>query len=110
MPTELILDYLSHLKHLRYEFKDDIPEKILHSNSPNSNYKVRKSWFVGVVADATNIITDGYATNTSKQIYKEFVDKYWSTNISQLTTEEEIKEANKLLDHLIGDLEKLSSN
>ncbi len=67
---------------------------------------MRKNWFVGVVSDAENIIEEGYASLHTKRLFTQFIDTYWSKNITELTTKEEIDAADTLIDYLITDLEK----
>ncbi len=101
-------EYLSHLKFLRDDFSDEIPEKILHSPEGQQPYKVRKSWFQGVIADAASVIHYGYATDRTKKRFEEFVKYYKSSDpIKRLTTKEGIDKANSLLTSLICDLEKI---
>jgi len=52
MPVEEIKrEVLPLLKHLRDEYSDEIPERILHSDDPGGSprYKCRTSWFNNVV-------------------------------------------------------------
>ena len=51
------------LERLRDEYSDDIPQEIVHSNSLNNKFKVRGSWFQGVIAILENGITEGGITD-----------------------------------------------
>jgi len=103
-----VAHYLARLKYLRDEFSDEIPNEILHSPMGQPKYKVRKNWFQGVVADATNIVSSGYASEDSKRQLKEFHEYYEVSEMrSRLTTREDIDKANSLLSSLITDLEAL---
>lgn len=38
------------LRHLRDGWSDEIPDEIIHSSSPNRDFKVRVNWFQGVTS------------------------------------------------------------
>ena len=99
-------EYLKHMKFLRDDFSNEIPEKILHSNMGQPKYKVRKNWFQGVIADADCVISDGYATDHTKRLFEEFMSYYKNSDaMNRLTKSEDIDKANKLLTSLINDIE-----
>jgi hypothetical protein len=101
-------EYLAHLRLLRDDFSDEIPDKLLHSPMGQPKYKVRKSWFQGVIADARNIVLDNYAHENTKEQFQEFWDYYETSGMSsRLTTRKDIDKANQLLCSLIADLEAL---
>lgn len=108
MNYEEILESLKHLKYLRDNFSEDIPREILHSILKNPYYKVRKNWFVDVMADAENIIKEEYASPQSKKLFLNFLKIYKSNDFKRrITTKEDIKRGNEILNSLIKDLEKI---
>lgn len=101
-------DYLTHLKLLRDECTDDIPDIILHSSTDPGCHKVRKGWFVGVKADACNAIEKGYATEKSERLFNEILAYQNDTDFwNRLTVKDDIDMANELLSSLIDDFQKL---
>ena len=49
---------LEHLRGLRTGWKDEIPGKVIHSDAADNQYKVRRNWFTGVVADVENLLAE----------------------------------------------------
>jgi len=95
---------LGHLRDLRYVSSDEIPHKIIHSIDENRNFKVRKSWFAGVVADVENAFRRGeIRTPERKLAAKQLMERFTSEEFTQqkLTEESDIVEANRLIDIIL---------
>lgn len=116
MPIE---QYLDRLKIMRDEWSNEIPSIMLHSNMEQSGmqppkYKVRVAWFSGVIASSEILIRDGYASESSKKLFEDFMH-YWKTDREierpkideeTPTIKEDIDKADELLTSLIEDLER----
>lgn len=96
---------LEHLRGLRTGWKDEIPDRVIHSNEPDNLYKVRRNWFTGVVADVENLLIEGSITNGNKRAAAEqLLDRFTSEEFrdQELTTAEDIQTANRLIDIILG--------
>jgi hypothetical protein len=95
---------------LRDDYKNEIPREILHSTSSDNKYKVRKSWFQGLVAVAENRLMKGLIRepNLVKDI-DAFIVRYTSPDWAHpavLTTKEDIEKADNLIDKILENLMK----
>jgi nucleoside diphosphate kinase len=100
------MEIRDHLKFLRDSFSNEIPTKIIHGNIDQPKYKVKKNWFQGIIADAENQISEGYASKKSKKLFEGFIEYYHNSNaINRLTNREDIEKANRLLTSLINDFD-----
>ncbi len=105
-------DYLKRLKSLRDEHSDSIPDEMLIGTKDRTRYKVKKSWFQLVIADAQNIILDGYASERSAGLFYGMLDYFEETRFSNrfLTEREDIVKANSLLSSLINDMKNYTAS
>ncbi|MDD5147284.1 MAG: hypothetical protein PHV63_01870 [Candidatus Daviesbacteria bacterium] len=92
---------------IRYRggYSDEIPEEILHSTSPNNNFKVRKSWFQGLVAHLENGIVFGEITepDTIRKVergLRRFTSERFRQKVR--TTRRDIQYANLLIELVTG--------
>jgi hypothetical protein len=95
---------LEHLKMLRHDFSDEIPDRILHSTNKDNKYKVRRNWFQGVVADTENALSKGkIKTSEGKLAAEQLLERFTSEEFKQreLTEKRDIEEANKLIDIIL---------
>lgn len=90
-----------HLRLLQATFKDDIPPKVIHSDDPDSYYKVRKNWWVGVSAALqVGLIENEFSDPEMVEEINRFLDKFCNSDFGSpeiLTTVHDIAEANKLI-------------
>ncbi len=90
-----------HLRMLQMTYKDEIPDRIVHSPNPDSYYKVRKNWWYGVELTIDIGIERGEFTNPKLvEEMQRFLAKYFNTefgNPNTLTTAEDIQVANELI-------------
>lgn len=75
---------------------------MIHSNSPDNRYKVRGSWFQGVIADIDILlendeITDSQLITECKLFMQAVTERDWKRR----TTHEEIEAANGLIDKIL---------
>lgn len=97
---------LEHLKRLRTDWSDQIPKEIVHSDAPDNQYKVRRNWFTGVVADVANLLDEGEITDLARQTAaKQLIASFTSEEFinRDLTTIEDIQTANSLIDIILGE-------
>lgn len=91
------------LKELKDDWNDEIPEKIIHSDSTNKRFKARTSWFQGLIAILEIMVIDGEINN--RKIITEiesFSQKIKSRDWDQTrTTKKEIGEANNLINKVL---------
>ena len=111
MEREKDIDLLEHLRGLRDDWSDEIPEEIIHSDAPDSKFKVRASWFVGVTADVFCALEEGEIKTpqgraAAEQLITRFTSEEWANQ--DLTTAEDIQEANRLIDIILTEEEKSS--
>ena len=97
---------IERLRQLRNDFKDEVPDRIVHSCDPDNRYKIRTGWFVGVRADVCNLLRDGKIVDIAERAAaEELVERFSSDEWVQrdYNTPEDIAEANRLLDIILGD-------
>ncbi|MFH1359085.1 MAG: hypothetical protein ABIH37_04305 [archaeon] len=102
--TESVDYWLQKMKSLRYDWKDEIPVRILHSDSRIKS-KARKGWFVGIRANGEEINNLGLMGKASFQLYGEYLEHYETEWIHRNTKPEDIEQGNRVLDSIIQDLE-----
>jgi len=91
------------LKSLRDDFSDDIPDEILHSNDEDNKYKVRGSWFQGVIADTEGLLSyaskDAPELEEIKEIMNYFTDsEEFRGKMSSRTERSDIDKGNRLIE------------
>lgn len=94
------------LRTLRDSWSDEIPEEIIHSNSRNNRFKVRKNWFQGVTATLEEVLEGIDDEDFEKRIkIAEFVTQYTSPSFKDkpLTEESDIYEANEMINFVLGE-------
>lgn len=91
---------LEHLRYLREEFSDEIPEKIIHSGP----YKVRKNWWQGVTADLEAVIEDEDIKDSEllTEVQSFLINHLTDEFNERLTTAQDIEEANVLIDKVLA--------
>ena len=99
-----------HLKWLKNDSIDEIPQEILSGhNRDKSNYKVRKNWWAGVLADLANILEEGLIKDEElKERIWAFLQEYTANGFfarQRLTTQEDIVKVNALIDEVLRSLE-----
>lgn len=95
---------LEHLKGLRFDWSDEIPERVIHSDDTDNLYKVRRNWFTGVAADVYNLLNEGFLTDSAKRAAAEqLLARFASEEFSKraLTTAEDIQKTNELIDIIL---------
>lgn len=102
--------YLEILKKLRYDYEEELPDKIVNStvNSTTGLYKCQKGvWFQPAISYAWLIIEDGYASEKSKELFNNLLSYLEITTFKgdRLTNAEDIRLMNEVLDNLISDVE-----
>ena len=97
---------LEHLRGLRTEWEDKIPDKVIHSDTtPPRNFKVRRSWFTGVVADVECLLIEETITGDAKRAAAEqLLERFTSEGFQrqELTIPDDIQTANRLIDIILG--------
>ena len=113
MEREEDANLLGHLRGLRYDWSDEIPEEIIHSDAPpDKRYsKARTSWFTSVTADVYYALEEGEIKTpqgkaVAEQLITRFTSEEWANQ--DLTTAEDIQEANRLIDIILTEEGKLS--
>ena len=114
LPKTPILGIIEQLRFYRNKFKDDIPKEIVHSFSPDRNYKVRKGWWQGVYGEFEFMLKYLDQQNNEELItdINQFLHDYEGKQgfIDRLTTEKDIQKANNLIDRAINALENLQNS
>lgn len=112
-PEIIKRELVTELKKLKTNYKDGIPKKIINSTSPDSGYKVQKFWFQDVVGRLNNVIRKQFEipTITLELIeeitnYTEKISNPKNGFTEKLTTQEDIDEAEAMIDKVVSFLEK----
>lgn len=95
---------LEHLIVLRDTWSDEIPDRVIHSDSRIMS-KARRNWFVGVVADVKVALDEGYIQSAeAREATEKLMDRFTSRKFikQKLTKKEDIQEANRLIDVILG--------
>jgi hypothetical protein len=89
------------LRRLKNNYSDEIPDEVLHGEG---GYKVRRNWWHGVVGYVDQLKDQGQIPKELQTEVDQFITHYTSPDFHQqdLTTEDDIKRANSLLDKLLG--------
>jgi len=99
--------YLKAFKRLRYDWKDDIPERELHS--PDGNYKVRGGWFHAISLRSETAIELGLLDKSCVKKRSQFIDYIRANDVgrsTRRTIREDIRAGDDALDTFIACLEK----
>lgn len=102
------------LRRLKTVYKNGIPEEVKNSMSKDTGWKVQRGWFQPVAGKLANIILKSRSGEVS--ISKELLDKISAYNEKltsddnplkyRLTLQEDIDEAEGMIDEVIAELEK----
>ena len=102
-----------HIRFLRDTFSDEIPGEVIHSDAKNNRFKVRRNWWVGLLADLENGLEDGEFSDPQVQReIKDFTEFYYHRpNFfdKPLTTADDIARANSLIRRILGEKPQNSS-
>ena len=103
-----------HLRRLKTDWKDGIPDEIKHSTSPDSGWKVQGAWFQVVGGEMAHIIRrqHGGEVLISQELFDE-ISSYHDLLTGDecpvkqgLTRQEDIDKAEAMIDKLLAELEK----
>jgi len=91
---------LERLWWLRYQFSDEIPNKVLYGDG---KYKVRTNWWQGLVAELEIDLKKGAIPEHLRYEVESFVEHYTSKEFhrQRRTKKKDIKRANELLDEIL---------
>lgn len=95
---------LEHLRNLRTTWSDEIPKKIIHSDSGTKS-KARKNWFTGVAADIeTAMVENEINSPGAKDAAEKLLAIYESPAFinRKLTRKKDIQVFNDLIDIILG--------
>lgn len=97
---------LGHLRVLRFGWKDEIPQVILHSTDKDNWYKVRARWFTGVCADTFNLLNEKrlqgpQSIAAAQQLIQVFTSEEFVSK--ERTDQGDIVLANQLIDAILAD-------
>jgi hypothetical protein len=97
-------EIMEHLREARETWSDEILPEIIHSDAQNNKYKVRAGWFVGVAADVSILLDEGFITGEKPmEAARELLDRYSSGKLPACprTTAEDIATTNRLIDIIL---------
>lgn len=98
-----IKEILEDLRHLRYDWSEKIPKKEIHNEGL---YKIRVGWESAVQGNLVAAEMTGLLYKNGLNAYQAFIKYRDKRGEQNLRTREDINEGNKVLDAVIGDLEK----
>ena len=99
------------LQRLKHDFKNGIPEEIIHSDSPDAGWKVQKAWFTDVSFDLQELVRDckkGKIIIDPKlaEEIMEYNRKICTPEFQgRLTTQNDIDEAESMIDKVTKELQ-----
>lgn len=98
-------DPVAHLRQGRFEYSDEIPDRIIHSTDPEHKFKVRKGWFHAVIWDFYALRKLGTLSPELEARTTDFESKFGTKDFTgRPTTAEDISEANALIDDILAEL------
>ncbi len=113
-PERVKQELVMRLRRLKSDWKDGIPDEIKHSTSPDSGWKVQNAWFQVVGGEMANIIMQQH--HGEQLISQELFDEIFAYHdrltgdespVKQgLTRQEDIDEAESMIDKLLTELER----
>lgn len=93
---------LEYVKHLRFDWKDEVPEKMKGSTDKDIQWKVRRGWFQNLGYEIQELIdSDAEIPPYLQKAIDEFETFCKAKDTSELTTPEDIEKGNEFLDVLI---------
>ena len=108
------IELIRNLRHLKNDYKNGIPNEIKHSTSEDSDWKVRKGWFHGVVSLFDELLYQVGIKNISisEDFFKELFE--WTEKLTsednpfknRLTKQSDIDETERMINKVIIELEK----
>jgi hypothetical protein len=99
-------EYLDWIKHTRDDWIDEIPSEMVDSLSRPNNYKVRRVWFQSLYDRVALGISEGLVDERGRIALQGLRDHIQETDLShRLTTSEDIKKANEVLNLIVDSLE-----
>lgn len=96
---------MEHLVHLRDKWKDEIPDRVIHSSDNDNKFKVRRNWFQAVVGTVESLVDTGQIKGSTKlRAANELMDTFTAEEFIQqdLTTPGDINNANRLIDIILN--------
>ena len=93
------------LRSLRDDYSDEIPSKIVHSDTPGYEYhKVRSAFFLALISCLENGIQEGQITSPELDTARKLIERFHSKEFGdqELTTAQDINDANERITKLIG--------
>lgn len=102
-------EYQERIRELKDDYVEPIPTEIIHSNHPDfgnsPKFKCRRGWFQGIINTAVIGKMCGFLSEESEayQIFTDFCKYLDDSGIrKRLTTEEDIRQGNKVLTALLN--------
>lgn len=103
---EIVQKHIKRLEVLR-EYKDEAPAEMVHSTSVDNKFKVRKGWWAGIVLSFRLLVEDNLLPKEMCREIDCLCKKYCDDSFRErMTTEEDIDEANVLLEKIVNELNK----
>ncbi|MBU0460990.1 MAG: hypothetical protein KJ574_00225 [Nanoarchaeota archaeon] len=102
-------EFLQHVRALRHDWSDDIPDEILHSDSMpgGPKFKARKNWFNIFVGWLSVGVYKNYLPSEFEDRYRKFNQYMHDTDFRKRhTIREDIDKVNGMLDEIISYLER----
>jgi hypothetical protein len=100
-------EYIAKFNRLLHTYKDEIPDKIVHSTSEDSRYKCRAGWWGQITLGVSSLIGKNVLSEFTVDYYHQVMEDYWiSKRKTGLTSKQNIENANKLIYLVLSDLEK----
>ncbi len=106
-----LIEYHKKIEELLYDWKDEIPDKIVHSTDSDKNYKIRAAWFQLLLSYIEKGVKDGYLDKKLDDATKIIIQDYKELNESDSKNKEEykkiIEEANNILLNALNHISKI---
>ncbi|MCD6226571.1 MAG: hypothetical protein J7J93_02125 [Candidatus Aenigmarchaeota archaeon] len=106
-----LIEYHKKIEELLYDWKDKIPDKIVHSTDFDKNYKIRAVWFQLLLSYIEKGVKDGYLDKELDDATKKIIQGYKKLNEGDSKNKKEykkiIEEANNILLNALNHISKI---
>lgn len=95
---------IGRMEWFRDGWSDEIPKRVIHSDEPDRRYKARYAWFVGLVGELENAISENVITDKILIEEVEEFTLFCKTELPNhhLTTESDIEKGNKVIERVLA--------
>ena len=101
-------DLVGRLLFFRDDYKDEIPPQLVHSNSPDSKYKIRSAWMLGLAGEIEVSRDEGILPESVRSDVDDFLNWVddWGKRPGNppMNIQEDIEKGNEIIDKVLESL------